>query len=89
MRDAACYVCWSFARTYTPKDMAGLSLPLARGLLVVALFDREINCRRAAAAAFQEFAGRQVSVCVTRKQNVLVCDGMRANVCSSWGPLCD
>jgi tubulin-specific chaperone D len=59
VRDAAAYVCWAFARAYAPAEMAVYVPVLARSLLVAALYDREINCRRAAAAAFQENVGRQ------------------------------
>ncbi|KAK8745723.1 hypothetical protein OTU49_000345 [Cherax quadricarinatus] len=59
IRDAACYLCWAFARAYHPDQMTTYVKQLATGLLIVALFDREIPCRRAASAAFQEHVGRQ------------------------------
>jgi hypothetical protein len=59
IRDAACYVCWAFARAYTPTIMKKYIKELLMQLLIVSLFDREINCRRAANAAFQENIGRQ------------------------------
>ena len=59
VRDAACYVCWSFARAYDAETLKPFVTDLACSLLIVAVFDREVNCRRAAAAAFQENVGRQ------------------------------
>nr|CCA27261.1 tubulinspecific chaperone D putative [Albugo laibachii Nc14] len=60
VRDAACYTCWCFARAYEPA----LFLPyikeiLAPVMLINCVFDREVNCRRAASASFQECIGRQ------------------------------
>ncbi|XP_064617512.1 tubulin-specific chaperone D-like [Liolophura sinensis] len=59
VRDAACYVCWAFARAYDPKEITHHVKSIANALVTVSIFDREINVRRAAAAAFQENVGRQ------------------------------
>lgn len=59
VRDAAAYVCWAFGRSYYHTDMRSVLEQLAPHLLTIACYDREVNCRRAAAAAFQENVGRQ------------------------------
>ncbi|XP_042435932.1 tubulin-folding cofactor D-like isoform X2 [Zingiber officinale] len=59
VRDAAAYVCWAFGRAYSSRDMKDTLEQLAPHLLTVACYDREVNCRRAASAAFQENVGRQ------------------------------
>ncbi|CEP00931.1 Tubulin-specific chaperone D C-terminal domain-containing protein [Plasmodiophora brassicae] len=58
VRDSACFVAWSLGRAYTATDLAGHALSLACALVPVAVFDRDVNVRRAASAAFQENAGR-------------------------------
>ncbi|KAJ9464926.1 Tubulin-folding cofactor D [Diplonema papillatum] len=58
VRDAACYVCWAFARAYAPKDIEDYARKMSASLLAAACYDRDISVRRAAAAAFQECIGR-------------------------------
>ncbi|XP_043924058.1 tubulin-specific chaperone D [Protopterus annectens] len=59
VRDAACYVCWAFARAYDPLELKPFVNEISSALVIAAIFDRDINCRRAASAAFQENVGRQ------------------------------
>jgi hypothetical protein len=59
IRDAACYTCWAFARAYAPMVLRPHVPGLSKIIVLTSLFDREINCRRAASACFQESVGRQ------------------------------
>ncbi|KTG34614.1 hypothetical protein cypCar_00000580, partial [Cyprinus carpio] len=59
VRDAACYVCWAFARAYEPSELKPYVNQIASALVIATVFDRNITCRKAASAAFQENVGRQ------------------------------
>lgn len=59
VREGACYVSWAMARTYEEKLLAPYIPSISVNLLRTMLFDRELQCRRAASATFQELVGRQ------------------------------
>uniref|UniRef100_F7ACU9 Tubulin-specific chaperone D n=1 Tax=Monodelphis domestica TaxID=13616 RepID=F7ACU9_MONDO len=52
VRDAACYVCWAFARAYEPEELKPFVNKISSALVIVTVFDRDVNCRRAASGTF-------------------------------------
>ncbi|CAN8061487.1 unnamed protein product [Agarophyton chilense] len=58
VRDAACYTVWAIARAYERQHVAPFADVISESMIPLALLDREVNCRRAAAAALQECVGR-------------------------------
>lgn len=59
IRDSFCFLMWSVAKRVTRLDGARelFSIHL-ESLICVALFDSDVNCRRAAAACLQEWVGK-------------------------------
>ena len=63
IRDSGCAVVWSLSRVI-PKELFAdcLIVPSVPSLINTSLFERDINLRRAAAAALQELVGRAGSL---------------------------
>jgi hypothetical protein len=59
IKEASCYVCLAFARAYAPSVLRPHVPVLSTALVLTSMFDREVNCRKAASTAFQESMGRQ------------------------------
>uniref|UniRef100_A0A452FBY8 Tubulin-specific chaperone D n=1 Tax=Capra hircus TaxID=9925 RepID=A0A452FBY8_CAPHI len=51
VRDAACYVCWAFARAYEPQELKPFVAAISSALVIATVFDRDVNCRRAASVS--------------------------------------
>lgn len=58
VRDSGCFVCWAIARSYDGAHLESVCDEIAQQLVNVFLFDRSVNIRRSASAAFQENVGR-------------------------------
>uniref|UniRef100_A0A669QG59 Tubulin-specific chaperone D n=1 Tax=Phasianus colchicus TaxID=9054 RepID=A0A669QG59_PHACC len=52
VRDAACYLSWAFARAYDPSELIPFINQISSALVIAAVFDRDVNCRRAASGTF-------------------------------------
>ncbi|KNH07579.1 Beta-tubulin cofactor D [Perkinsela sp. CCAP 1560/4] len=58
VRDAACFLLWTVARTCSVKLVNRIITDISSDILFQLCFDREVTVRRAASAAYQELVGR-------------------------------
>lgn len=59
VRDTACYFAWAIAKfTKNQDSLQKISHQIISELVCIALFDCDVNCRRASAACLQQWLGR-------------------------------
>ncbi|KAK8805523.1 hypothetical protein WA158_002179 [Blastocystis sp. Blastoise] len=75
IKDVSCYITWCIAHVYNPSDIYLSIDQLYPRLSVLMVLDKEVNCRRAAQASFQECVGRMGGLYIPHGIDIIgICD---------------